>query len=340
MEQHVDLDIIGVIEGTERASSVRPAYDQLRHYEVLLAPLRRAPLTLIDLAPGDGALTVWNWFLSAATIIAVHPEAATGTPTPAAARIHHRAGKRTDRAFLTALCAEHAPSIIVDGAATAADSFAVFEHLFPLLPQGGLYLLPGLGAPGTPPEAMRAFLDLARACAVARPAGKAHAADMSRLADSVTFAGGGLMIRRRNDTRDLTRALSTADAYLAAQRRDSGALERLAAYIVRHNGPLARAEAAIEAALEEDGETLPRLLLRAEIMVAQKRGEESEAAVARAAAAADKKPAQLHRLARLYATLGNGAAALECAEAAVAGEPGNAAFQRTLGAVRGRMDGK
>jgi hypothetical protein len=178
---------------------------------------------------------------------------------------------------------------------------------------------------------------LARACAAARPATKSEPDDPARLTDSVTFTGGGVAVRRRPKGRDMARALATADAYLAAQRRDSGALERLAGYILRHGGPLARADAAIETAIEDEGENLTRLLLRAEILVAQKRGEEAGGVMAKLEAWPDKRPAHLHRMARLYAGFGQHAAALAQAEAAAAGEPGNVAFRKTVEAMRGRL---
>ena len=340
MEQHVDLDVIGVIEGTDRASGTRPALDQLRHYEALLAPLRRAPINLIDLSPGDGAtLRVWSWFLGAATVIGIGADPAAADPDNA--RVKTRPGNRADKGFLTQLCSEFPPTVGVDGGPHRADEAqAVFELLFPRLVPGGFYLLPGMGvpsgAPGPGTDGVRYFLDLARACIAARPVTKAQPDDPTRLADAVIFVGGGLVVRRRLEGRELGRALSTADGYLAAQRRDPGALERLASYIVYHGGSLARAEAAVDAALEGEGPTLARLLLRAEILVAQKRGEEAELAVAQVAAWPEKRPAERHALARLHASVGHPADALAEAQAAVQAEPANATFARTLEKLQAR----
>lgn len=340
VEQHVDLDVIGVIEGTDRASGTRPALDQLRHYEALLTPLRRAAINLIDLSPGNGAaLRVWSWFLGAATIIAIGAD--PNSIEPDNTRVHIRAGSRADRGFLAGVCAEFPPMIVVDGGPHRADEAqAVFEFLFPRLAPGGFYLLPGMGvptgAPGGGADGVRYFLDLGRACVAARPAMKAQPDDPTRLADAVMFLGGGLVVRRRAEGRDLARALSTADGYLAAQRRDPGALERLASYIVYHGGSLARAEAAIDSALEGEGPTLARLLLRAEILVAQKRGEEAEQAVAQVAAWPEKRPADRHVLSRLYAAVGRHAEALAEAEAAVQAEPGNPNFAKTLEKLQAR----
>jgi hypothetical protein len=340
VERHVDLDVIGVIEGTDRASGTRPALDQLRHYEALLAPLRRAAINLIDLSPGDGAaLRVWSWFLGAANVIGIGADPASVDPDNA--RVKTRTGNRTDKGFLTRLCSEFPPTVVVDGGPHRADEAqSVFEVMFPRLAPGGFYLLPGMGvptgAPGPGTDGVRYFLDLARACIAARPAMKAQPDDPTRLADAVIFVGGGLVVRRRVEGRELARALSTADGYLAAQRRDSGALERLASYIVHHGGSLARAEAAVDAALEGEGPTLARLLLRAEILVTQKRGEEAELAVAQVAAWPDKRAADRHVLARLQAAVGRHAEALAEAQAAVHAEPANAIFAKTLEKLQAR----
>jgi hypothetical protein len=340
VERHVDLDVIGVIEGTDRASGTRPALDQLRHYEALLAPLRRAPINLIDLSPGDGAaLRVWSWFLGAANVIGIGANPIAADPDNA--RVKTRAGNRADKGFLSRLCSEFPPTVVVDGGPHRADEAqSVFELMFPRLAPGGFYLLPGMGVPtgaaGGGADGIRYFLDLARACIAARPAIKAQPDDPTRLADAVIFVGGGLVVRRRLEGRELGRALSTADGYLAAQRRDSGALERLASYIVHHGGSLARAEAAVDAALEGEGPTLARLLLRAEILVAQKRGEEAELAVAQVAAWPEKSPADRHVLARLQASVGRHAEALAEAQAAAHAEPANAIFAKTLEKLQAR----
>lgn len=341
MEQHVDLDVIGVIEGTDRASGTRPALDQLRHYEALLAPLRRAPINLIDLSPGDGAmLRVWTWFLGAATVIGVGADLACADLDNG--RVRTRAGSRGDKGFLTRLCSEFPPTVVVDGGPHRADEAqAVFELMFPRLAPGGYYLLPGMGVPvgvpGPGTDGVRYFLDLARACIAARPAMKAVPDDPTRLADAVMFLGGGMVVRRRLEGRELGRALSTADGYLAAQRRDPGALERLASYIMHHGGSLARAEAAVDAALEGEGPTLARLLLRAEILVAQKRGEEAVLAVAQVAAWPEKRPSDRHVLSRLQASVGHHAEALAEAQAAAQAEPGNALFAKTLEKLQARV---
>ena len=76
--------------------------------------------------------------------------------------------------------------------------------------------------------------------------------------------------------------------------------------------------------------------VRAEILVAQKRGEEAELAVAQVAAWPEKRPADRHVLARLQASVGRHAEALAEAQAAVHAEPGNAIFAKTLEKVQAR----
>ena len=48
MERRVDLDVIGVLEGSDKSSSYRNAADYFRHYESLFAPFRKADINIID----------------------------------------------------------------------------------------------------------------------------------------------------------------------------------------------------------------------------------------------------------------------------------------------------
>jgi len=50
-----DLDIIGVLEGTDKSSSVSSAWDYLRHYQALFAPWRDQPINFIEIGVGRGA---------------------------------------------------------------------------------------------------------------------------------------------------------------------------------------------------------------------------------------------------------------------------------------------
>jgi hypothetical protein len=342
VERSVDLDIIGVIEGSDASSVGRAAGDYLRHYETLFAPLRQEAFNLIEIGTQKGAaLRVWQWYFAKATLIGVDPESWPEAPTTGRAQI--RVGARGDKPFLTALADEFPPTIIVDsGTPRGEHMIRAFDMLFPKLEPGGYYVAEGLGQPRPPgaqegQDATAFFLKLAQEGVSRRAVGRAVAkpTEAAQMVDTVNFIGSAVIIRKRHAERDLSRALSTADAYVAAHRRDPGALERLAIYIMRHRGPLARADAAIQAAIDSEGPNMPRLLLRAEILQAQGRAEELAPVLAEASATATANAAQRHRLARIQITAGDTAGALANATTAVKLDAGNATYKKTLEQLQG-----
>lgn len=330
MERRVDLDVIGVLEGSEKSSSYRNAGDYLRHYESLFAPFRGAEMTVLEIGARRGAAArVWQWYFPRATIVCIDPDAASAAF--ASDRVHMRIGARQDRAFLDSVCAEFPPFLVIDsGVPHQPAVIGTFKALFPRVQENGLYIVEGLepkpGATGAPGELPAFFMELAQAGMSRRASGKQAGA--VRDVDEVHFLGGAVAVRRRAETRDLARALATADAYLTAQRRDSGALERLAGYVLRHGGPLSRADAAIDAAIESEGLDLARLLMKTEILIAQGRGEAVSEALAKAAVWPDAPAPYKYRLARLQVMAGDKDGALASVEAAVTLDPGNQAFRK------------
>jgi hypothetical protein len=313
MERRVDLDVIGVLEGSEKSSSYRNAGDYLRHYESLFAPFRGAEMTVLEIGARRGAAArVWQWYFPRATIVCIDPDAASAAF--ASDRVHMRIGARQDRAFLDSVCAEFPPFLVIDsGVPHQPAVIGTFKALFPRVQENGLYIVEGLepkpGATGAPGELPAFFMELAQAGMSRRAGGKQAGA--VRDVDEVHFLGGAVAVRRRAETRDLARALATADAYLTAQRRDSGALERLAGYVLRHGGL-----------------DLARLLMKTEILIAQGRGEAVSEALAKAAAWPDAPAPYKYRLARLQVMAGDKDGALASVEAAVTLDPGNQAFRK------------
>src|ERR1700722_9700060 len=56
-----NLDMVGVIEGTDKSSSVGLAWDYLRHYERLLHDFRDLPINLIEIGIAGGtSLAIWK----------------------------------------------------------------------------------------------------------------------------------------------------------------------------------------------------------------------------------------------------------------------------------------
>lgn len=331
MEHYVELDAIGVLENSERSSAVRAAHDQLRHYEPYLAPLRREPVNLIDLTANPAALRVWRWYFQEATILGL----ASGQTHPMLLKnVIMRPGQRTDDELLGALCDEFPPTIVIDGGPFlgSAALLPLDAMLHRVLP-GGLFLLPGLGRGAGSESAVTQIAELAQACLTGTMPPHCRPEHPARQADSIIVSDGGVIVRRRDTTRDMAAALAAAKAYLGT-RRDADAFERLATYIMRHAGPPGSAAEAVDRAIQYGGESLPRALLRAEIHVALGRPDACEAART-ADAWPGKRASHLHRLAKLFEALGDRATARARAEQAAAAEPGNGAIRKTL--VRLRM---
>src|SRR5215469_13685137 len=68
----IDLDMIGVLEGTDKSSAVAGCWDYLRHYQPLFAPWRDEPINVIEIGVAHGSsLSVWKNYFSKANIVGV-----------------------------------------------------------------------------------------------------------------------------------------------------------------------------------------------------------------------------------------------------------------------------
>ena len=65
-----DLDIISVIEGTDKSSAISHSWDYLRHYQRLLERWRDEPINLVEIGVQGGfSLKVWQAYFTRATIV-------------------------------------------------------------------------------------------------------------------------------------------------------------------------------------------------------------------------------------------------------------------------------
>src|SRR3954452_22927169 len=72
MTGSMNLDDIGVIEGTDKSSVVTNRWDYLRHYEEWFRSLRNEEINIIEIGVGEGkSLGVWLSYFPRAKIIAV-----------------------------------------------------------------------------------------------------------------------------------------------------------------------------------------------------------------------------------------------------------------------------
>jgi hypothetical protein len=226
-----DLDIMGVLEGTDKSSSVTFSWDYLRHYQTLLAPWRDQPINFIEIGVESGAsLSVWKKYFSRAQIVGI--DINPGCRRLAGDRVAIETGSQDDPSFLHQVCAKYPPSIIIDDGSHMADHIIYsFRHLFPMLRAGGLYVVEDLEFHFTDREKLAGsatiavpdyFLELARQR-------MAHNTSLGELwgddryirdnTDAITFFGGAVAIQKRR-TRDVVSALAFADQYL----RDAASL--------------------------------------------------------------------------------------------------------------------
>jgi hypothetical protein len=128
------------------ADGHRPAHKWTQYfgiYEKWLAGYRATPLTFLEIGVLDGgSLDMWrSYFGSAATIVGIDidPKCADRVTPPN----HVRIGSQADGVFLAAVVKEFgAPDVILDdGSHIGHHQVASFHALFPLLKEGGLYII-------------------------------------------------------------------------------------------------------------------------------------------------------------------------------------------------------
>jgi hypothetical protein len=295
IDDDVDLDIIGAIEGADKSSSVGFAWDYLRHYEHAFRPFRHQPINLIEVGIRSGSsLRLWKWYFSAATIIGIDINPVC--VALAGERVQIAIGSQADGAFLASVCAANPPAIFIDDGSHNADhNIYTFEQVFPRLLPGGVYVVEDLkfhfGANArkwqgeTPRNAPAYFLDLARNCVSGRqvPGQEDVASGLTAMVDSVHFVGGAAIITKRKARRNLARAVEIGQAYLAAHGDDPAGRLRLAEYLLAHDGALTEAEAHCDAALAAEGPSLPALTAKAAILLRTGRKAEAVAVTEQAA---------------------------------------------------------
>jgi len=334
MDSYVQLDIIGAMEHTDKSSCVSACWDYLRHYEMALKELRHAPINLIEIGVESGGSTrIWKWFFSQAQIVGIdiNPTCAKS----AQERVKIEIGSQIDGKFLDRVAAENPPTIIVDdGSHQNQHIIYSFERLFPKLLPGGVYIIEDIGGPqgsaedataAATPETLEArdastyFLEIARVMHGGR--GRNEALKIPQvfigMIDEITFIRRALLIRKRQTERDIPQALQAAEAYLAEHERPPIARDHLAAYIMKHDGSLAQAEAILRANIAENGHTSLRMVLLAENLLAAGRTQEAAEAATAAAACKQYHHLILARIAKAQRTVGDYAGALKTAEKAL-----------------------
>jgi hypothetical protein len=255
-----ELDVIGALTGTDKASSVSWCWDYLRHYEELFRPFRYQPINFIEIGVASGAsLAAWTRYFDRAFFVGidVNPECRRYANDRVAIRI----GSQEDPAFLQSVSAAYPPTIVIDdGSHVAHHMIAAFETLFPALQPGGVYIFEDLAFHFN--ESARRFQDAkahqglsdmhifdylnkfmrARAAAVDVP-DKTWGFDKYAYEhiDSVSVAGGFIAVRKKAP-RDIENDMSLFENELyngIGDRNDTA--YRYAEYLIKHETNLDRA---------------------------------------------------------------------------------------------------
>lgn len=288
MSRSLDLDVVGVIEGTDKSSSVKSSWDYLRHYQRIFDRFREQPINIIEIGVASGSsLGVWKLLFSRARIIGV--DISPSCKRFEGDRVTIEIGSQDDPEFLARLCADYPPTIIIDDGSHRSDHMIyTFERMFPSLLPGGLYVVEDIAlhfGPGATkwrglgeqlPQDY--FLHIARSC-MARSLQNADDWGSARYhfqnVDVIEFFKGAAVIRKCMPRRDVDGAMEFADEYRHGREPDADVNLRLSQFILKHGGSPDRAEAEIRAALGIAGET--PTLLKCYAIVCERQGRLSEA---------------------------------------------------------------
>ena len=257
-----DLDLIGVLEGTDKSSSVAWSWDYLRHYQHHFAQFREAPINLIEIGiAGGSSLRMWRSWFTRATIVGVDVD--PDCRRHAMDRVQVEIGSQDDPGFLANLVQKYPPTIIIDdGSHQAHHIIFTFERLFPSLLSGGIYVIEdvafhfgaqaenwkGVGGFSVP----KYFSRIIDSC-LARTSQDADNWGMPKFlvehVDSVTVIPSALLIQRKTPRRSAVDAIRFAASYQTSGSLPGTGFARLIAYFLRQ-GNVDAAEQAAQRAIE------------------------------------------------------------------------------------------
>jgi hypothetical protein len=266
MDKAAELDIVGVLEGTDKSSSVGECHDFLYQYQPFLEPFRHEPINLIEIGVDKGgSLRTWKYYFPRANLVGVDIR-------PACARLEEdritiKIGSQEDPEFLAQLCANYPPTIIIDdGSHKAHHIIHSFERMYPSLLPGGLYIIEDVRV-HVGPDAARwqakadqtvadYFLDIAKSRMACRRNDEHWGIPqyIREKTDYILFPAGAILLKKRNDPRDSQGIFRFAQEYLRDREGGAQGVVRLLSYVIRHRGPFEEAEELVQAALTKYGE--------------------------------------------------------------------------------------
>jgi hypothetical protein len=257
------LDVAGALEGTDKCSSVSFAWDYLRKYEDLFAPLRDQKFNLIEIGVFNGtSLKMWKSFFPRATIVGIDINPAC--TRHAEERVVIKIGSQEDPELLAKISARYPPTIIIDdGSHVAHHIIYTFERLYPSLLPGGFYVVEDLayhcgevgdrwkGVGGMSPPAY--FFDFMQARLARRPNSETNWGTQKYVfenTDALTVIDSAVILQKRRSKPLVNDVFAFAETYLGEHPNAGDAYERLTEYVLRHYGTVAEAEMAARRALD------------------------------------------------------------------------------------------
>jgi tetratricopeptide (TPR) repeat protein len=263
MRDALELDLLGVVEATDKSSAVESSWDYLIHYGRLFKHLRDAPINFIEIGTGRGAsLKVWKSFFRNARIIGIgiNPNAVQFADDRVAIEI----GSQDDPGFLAQVCAKYPPTIVIDdGSHRASHMIYTFERVFPSLLPGGIYIIEDLALhfgenandwkDENEAPAADHFLGIARSLLARVIPTSADGGTFRYIlehVDSIEIIRSAVAVHKKPAPPELSAALDFIDEYLRGRTPDAAVHQRLARFILSHSGSPDRAVAELQRAMQ------------------------------------------------------------------------------------------
>lgn len=279
-----ELEVLGILEGTDKSSCLHWSWDYLRHYDRILSPFRNRQVNLLEIGClGGASLRMWKRYFTQAMLIGIDidPRCKQLEDERTAIMI----GSQEDPEFLQAISAQYPPSIIIDdGSHIAHHMITSFEVLFPSLTPGGIYIFEDLafhfpdgrqylGADvhkGLSPDTIYEYLSQfirARSAEILTPAASWG---FKRYAfaniDEIMVFGGAIAVRKR-DNIDIEQHVTFFDRYLS-DNPSPDEVCRYSRFALKHGLPLGPFIEKLESTIQSHPDHDDSRLLKATVLEA------------------------------------------------------------------------
>lgn len=138
LSESIKLNLVGVVEGTDKTFL---ANDYLNHYSRLFEKYKDSEINVLEIGvAAGGSLRTWQKYFTRATIVGI--DIMPRCREYAGDRMIVEIGSQADENFLRAIAEKYKPTIIIDdGSHVSEHQIISLECLFPILPDGGIYIV-------------------------------------------------------------------------------------------------------------------------------------------------------------------------------------------------------